>query len=171
AFTIAKATSVATVTCGAGPFAYTGSAQTPCSASVTGPGGLSLLLLVDYSNNVDAGTATASASYAESDNYLGSSDSKDFTISKAASSTVVTCPSSVTYDGSPQTPCSIHVSGAGALSADPAPIYSNNTNAGTASASYTFAGDANHDGSNDSESFTIEKAASTTLVTCPATVT
>jgi hypothetical protein len=171
AFTIAKATSVTTVTCGAGPFTYTGSAQTPCSASVTGPGGLSLLLSVGYSNNVNAGTATASASYAESDNYLGSSDSKNFTIGKAASSTVVTCPPSVTYDGSAQTPCSVHVSGAGGLSLDPAPVYNNNTNAGTASASYAYAGDANHDGSSDSKNFTIDKAASATLVTCPASVT
>jgi len=171
AFTIAKATSVTTVTCGAGPFTYTGSAQTPCSASVTGPGGLALLLSVGYSNNVNAGTATASASYAESDNYLGSSDSKNFTIGKAASSTVVTCPPSVTYDGSAQTPCSGHVSGAGGLSLDPAPVYNNNTNAGTASASYTYAGDANHDGSSDSKNFTIDKAASATLVTCPASVT
>ena len=91
AFTIGKAASVTTVTCGAGPFAYTGSAQTPCSASVTGPGGLSLLLSVTYSNNVDAGTATASASYTESSNYLGSSDSKNFTIDKASSTTAMTC--------------------------------------------------------------------------------
>ena len=171
AFTIAKAASVTTVTCGAGPFTYTGSAQTPCSASVTGPGGLALLLSVGYSNNVNAGTATASASYAESDNYLGSSDSKDFTIGKAASSTVVTCPPSVTYDGSPQTPCTVAVTGAGGLSLTPTASYNNNTDAGTASASYSYAGDANHTDSSDSKNFTIDKAASTTLVTCPATVT
>ena len=171
AFTIAKATSVTTVTCGAGPFTYTGSAQTPCSASVTGPGRLSLLLTVDYSNNVDAGTATGSASYAESDNYLGSSDSKDFTIDKAPSHTVVTCPGSVTYDGSAQTPCSAHVAGAGGLNLTPTPSYSNNVGAGTATASYTYGGDANHTSSSDSKNFTIDKASSTTVVTCPASVT
>ena len=84
---------------------------------------------------------------------------------------MVTCPASVTYDGSPQTPCTVAVTGAGGLSLTPTAIYSNNTNAGTASASYTYAGDANHDGSSDSKNFTIDKAASTTLVTCPATVT
>ena len=172
AFTIGKAASVTTITCGAGPFAYTGSAQTPCSASVTGPGGLSLLLSVTYSNNVDAGTATASASYTESSNYLGSSDSKNFTIDKASSMTAVTCAAGpFTFNGSPQTPCSVHVSGAGGLTLDPAPVYSNNTNAGTASASYSYLGDANHDPSSDSKNFTIDKAASATLVTCPATVT
>src|SRR5687767_15457242 len=36
----------------------------------------------------------------------------------------------------------------------------------TASASFTFAGDTNHNGSNDSENFSIDKAGSTTTVTC-----
>jgi hypothetical protein len=42
--------------------------------------------------------------------------------------------------------------------------YANNTN-GTATASYTFAGDDNHTGSNDSQDFSIGKASSTTVVT------
>ena len=46
--------------------------------------------------------------------------------------------------------------------------YSNNTNAGTATASASYAGDANHEASNDTETFTIDKAASTTTVTCAA---
>ena len=33
----------------------------------------------------------------------------------------------------------------------PDPVYSDNTNAGTATASYTYAGDDNHTGSSDSE--------------------
>ena len=37
--------------------------------------------------------------------------------------------------------------------------YTNNTNAGTATASYTYAGDANHTGSTDAKTFTIDKAA------------
>ena len=48
--------------------------------------------------------------------------------------------------------------------------YSNNTNAGTATAKATYAGDTNHTGSNDSKNFTIAKATSTTTVTCPASV-
>ena len=71
----------------------------------------------------------------------------------------MTCPASVTYDGSAQTPCSVAVTGAGGLSLTPAPNYTHNTNAGTATASYTYAGDANHDGSSDSKDFTIDKAA------------
>jgi hypothetical protein len=47
----------------------------------------------------------------------------------------------------------------------PTADYANNTNAGTATASYTFAGDDNHTGSNDSQDFSIGKASSTTVVT------
>jgi MBG domain (YGX type)/Galactose oxidase, central domain len=162
--TIAKAATVTTVTCGAGPFTYNGNPHTPCSASVTGPG-LNESLAVNYTDNVNAGTATASASYAESANYLGSNDSKNFTIEKAASVTSVTCPASVTYNGAAQTPCTAEVIGVGGLNQVLTVSYTNNINAGTATASASFAGDANHNGSSDSKNFTIEKASSTTTVT------
>jgi hypothetical protein len=48
--------------------------------SVTGPNGLNLAPTANYANNIDAGTATASYTYAGDDNYLGSADSEDFTI-------------------------------------------------------------------------------------------
>ena len=57
------------------------------------------------------------------------------------------------------------MSGAGSLNSHPDAVYSNNTNAGTPSASYTYAGDDNHTGSSDSKTFAIDKAASTTAVT------
>ena len=41
---------------------------------------------------------------------------------------------------------------------NPTPSYSSNTNAGTATAFYTYTGDANHTGSSDSENFTIDRA-------------
>ena len=71
-------------------------------------------------------------------------------VSQATSSTVVTCPASVVYDGTAQTPCTVSVTGAGGLNLSPTPIYTLNTNVGTATADYTFAGDANHTGSSDS---------------------
>ena len=40
----------------------------------------------------------------------------------------------------------------------PTPDYTNNTNAGTANAAYTYAGDDNHTGGNDNKDFTIDKA-------------
>src|SRR5207249_7560551 len=60
---------------------------------------------------------------------------------------------------------------AGGLSLTPTPAYTDNTTVGTATASYTFAGDANHDGSTSSATFTIGKAGSTTSVSCPTTAT
>ena len=156
-FTIDKAPSVTTVSCEAGPFVYTGSAFTPCTASVTGAGGLSQTLSVSYSNNTNAGTATASASYGGDANHLGSSDSKNFTIDKAPSATTVSCPASVTYTGSAQTPCSANVTGAGGLSQTLTVSYTNNVNPGTntATAIASYGGDANHLGSSDSENFSI----------------
>ncbi|TMD13659.1 MAG: choice-of-anchor D domain-containing protein, partial [Chloroflexi bacterium] len=168
--TIAQASSTTTVTCPSS-VTYTGSPLTPCTASVSGAGGLSQTLTVSYSNNTNTGTATASASFAGDTNHQGSSDSKTFTIAKASSTTTVTCPSSVTYSASPQTPCTASVSGAGGLSQALTVSYSNNTNAGTATASASFAGDANHEGSSDTKTFTIAKASSTTTVSCPASVT
>jgi hypothetical protein len=49
------------------------------------------------------------------------------------------------------------------LNLTPTADYANNTNAGTATAS--FVGDDNHTGSNDSQDFSIGKASSTTVVT------
>ena len=83
-FRIAKATTTTTLTCGVGPFTYDGSAQTPCEATVKGFN-LNAPVTVDYENNVNAGTATASASYAGAANYEpSSSGQKSFTIEKRA---------------------------------------------------------------------------------------
>src|SRR5207249_1320576 len=111
-----------------------------------------------YSNNTNAGTATASYTYAGDTNHTSSSDSKNFTIGQASSTTTVTCPAGpFTYNGSAQTPCSATVTGAGGLSLTPTPTSSNNTNAGTATATYTSAGHTNHTSSSDSKNFTIGK--------------
>src|SRR6185436_12969242 len=109
-------------------------------------------------------------------NHTGSSDSKNFTINKAGSTTTVTCSDSI-YDGTPQADCSASVSGAGSLSQSLTVSYAGRgttvyagpgapTNAGDYTGSASFAGDANHTGSSDSKNFTINKAGSTTTVTC-----
>ena len=73
--------------------------------TVTGAGGLNLTPTADYADNTDAGTATASYTFAGDANHTGSSDSKTFTIGKAASSTTVTIVGGpFTYTGSPHTP-------------------------------------------------------------------
>ncbi|MET3542612.1 hypothetical protein ABID22_003342, partial [Pontibacter aydingkolensis] len=125
-FTIGKAPSVTTVTITGATFTYTGSAITPATVSVTGAGGLDITPDAAYSNNTNAGTATASFSYAETANHLASSDSKTFTIGKAATTTVVTLAEGpFTYTGSAITPATVSVTGAGGLDITPDAAYSN----------------------------------------------
>jgi hypothetical protein len=165
-FTISKAATTTVVTINGGPFTYTGAAQTPATVSVTGAGGLNLTPTATYANNIDAGTATASYTYAETANYLSSSDSKTFEIGKAATTTVVTIVGGpFTYTGAAQTPATVSVTGAGGLNLTPTATYANNIDAGTATASYTYAETANYLSSSDSKTFEIGKAATTTVVT------
>src|SRR5437867_978823 len=166
--TIAPASSTTAVSCPAGPYTYTGAAQMPCSAVVTGAS-LSLTPTPSYANNTDAGTATASYTFAGDANHTGSSDSKTFTIGPASSTTTVSCPATAqTYAGAPLNPCTASYSGAGGLSGSLTPTYSDNINVGTATARASFTGDANHTGSSATGSFTIGQAPSTVTVTCTA---
>ncbi|AKQ46904.1 hypothetical protein TH63_16720 [Rufibacter radiotolerans] len=165
-FSIGKAATTTTVAIAAGPFTFTGSAITPASVKVTGAGGLDLSPNANYANNINAGTASASYSYAEDNNYFASTDSKDFTIGKAATTTTVTLAAGpFTYTGSAITPASVSVTGIGGLNLTPAAVYEDNINAGTATASYSYAGNSNYEASSDSKTFTISKAISTTTVT------
>ena len=141
---------------------YTGS---PLAATATtNQAGLTVNLTYDGAAQAptNAGSYTVTG-IINDDNYTGSA-SGTLVIGKAASITTVTVPAGpYTYTGSAHTRASVTVTGAGGLSLTPTAGYANNTNAGTATASYTFAGDANHTGSNDSENFTIgRKAASVT---------
>jgi hypothetical protein len=125
--------------------------------SVVLPGALS------YSSGgapIDAGEYTATCSYAGNGYYGPASNSAAITIAPAASSTAVTC-SDTTYTGTAQQPCTSAVTGAGGLNTAAPVIYSNNVSAGTASASSTYAGDANHYGSSGSANFTIAPATPT----------
>jgi len=164
--TIDKADSSTTATCPPGSYTYNGSAQTPCTVTVIGAGGLDLTPDPDYANNTNAGTATASYSYPGDANHKPSSDSDTFTIGKADSITTVTCPAGpYTYTGSAHEPCSVSVIGAGSLDLTTDPDYAGNTNAGEATASYTYAGDGNHKPSSDSKHFTIDRATPTVSAT------
>ena len=166
-FTIGKANTTTTVTCTGAPFTYTGNPITPCSASVSGPGLSNESVPVTYTDNTNAGTASAKATYAGTANLEGSTDTKTFEIGKANTTTTVTCTGApFTYTSNPITPCSASVSGPG-LSNESAPVtYTDNINAGTASAKATYAGTANLEGSTDTKTFEIGKANTTTTVTC-----
>src|SRR3989442_7398507 len=83
-------------------------------------------------------------------NHDGSSDSKPFGITKASSTTVVSCPANEVYTGAAQEPCTVAVTGA-SLSLTPAASYSDNTNIATAPASYILARAAHLDRSSDSK--------------------
>jgi len=146
---------------------YTGLPQTPCTASVTGTG-LSQTLVVRYfRDNTDAGVVVAKARFAGNQTYRPSQAFQRFVITKATSTTTVTC-KPTTYTGSPLTPCWAKITGAGWLRLFRTPTYKKNINAGvlTASASYKYRGDRNHTGSMATTKFTIAKATSTTTVTC-----
>ncbi len=84
--TLQPATTATTLNC-PGSVTYNAGSQNPCSATVTGPGGLSQSLTVIYSNNTNVGTATATASFAGNANYAGSSGSATFAISQASTAT------------------------------------------------------------------------------------
>ena len=163
--TINKASSSTTINCPTN-VTYTGSPQTPCTATATGAGGLNVSVTVVYGNNTNAGTATADATYGGDANHNSSVATQvTFTIDKASSSTTINCPTNVTYDGSPQTPCSATATGAGGLNVSVTVVYGNNTNAGTATADATYAGDANHNGSTATQvTFTIDKRTLTAAI-------
>ncbi|WP_128397011.1 YDG domain-containing protein [Botryobacter ruber] len=119
---------------------------------------LSSLLDLDASfTNAPGGTANWR--FAGNGNYNADNGSVGITIGKAASVTTVTITGApFTYTGSEIEPATVSVTGAGGvvLSTPPA-AYADNVNAGTATASYSFTGDANHTGSSDSQAFTISK--------------
>jgi hypothetical protein len=85
-YSISKASSTTTVICPATVIA-TGSPLTPCTAGATGAGGLNDGLPVEYTNNVNVGTAMASASYAGDQNHLPSAGSVTFVITGLTGST------------------------------------------------------------------------------------
>src|SRR5207248_2743502 len=69
----------------------------PCTASVTGTGGLNQSVSVTYTNNVNAGTATANAAFGGDANHEGSSGSATFTITKATPVITWSNPADIVY--------------------------------------------------------------------------
>ena len=169
---IAKALSTTVVTFEAGPYVYRGTAFT-ATAVVTSVGGLNQPVAVVYSgdctNVTVANGCTATATYDGDQNHNGSTDSKSVTITKASSTTVVTFEAGpYVYRGTAFTATAV-VTGVGGLNQPVAVVYSgdctNVTVANGCTATATFDGDQNHDGSTDSKSVTIAKANATCTVT------
>jgi hypothetical protein len=182
-----KAGSMTTVDCSGTPFTYSGSAQgcTASWATMSADTGGGPVTPVTYSGRnattygplttapTNAGDYAASATFGGDANHTGSSDSKDFSINKAGSTTSVACTGSpFTYSGSaqgctaswatmsadtgggPVTP----VTYSGRNATTYGPLTTAPTNAGDYAASATFGGDANHTGSSSSVNFSINKA-------------
>ena len=174
AFVINQASTTTTVTCTGGPFTYTGAPITPCTAAVTGPGVLNLAPAVTYANNTAAGLASASASFAGDANYIGSSDTKTFTIGKATPTLVVTN-SPVIYDGA-QHPAAIAVNGPGGtvpgtlsnIAYDLSPDAPTNAGTYAVTADFTPVDLANFSTRTDAfaGNLVIQPAATTTTITC-----
>lgn len=151
------------------PATYTGTSQ---PAVVTAGAVAGVVSDIKYDGlsiePTDVGTYVVTADFLPTDtaNYSSLSDSPagNFVINKANTTTTVTCSPSVVYTGVAQTPCTVSVTGAG-LSLTPSPIYSNNINAGTATASFSYPGNTNYNVSTDSKTFDISKADATVNVT------
>ncbi|HEY3369298.1 MAG TPA: MBG domain-containing protein, partial [Prolixibacteraceae bacterium] len=130
------------------------------TGSATGIGGVNLnagLSLGDTFTDYPGGTANWT--FTGGTNYNNQNGSVAILVGKAATETIVTIADGpFIYLGSAQTPATVSVTGAGGLNLTPAATYANNTNAGTATAGYSYAGDANHTGSSDSKTFEISKA-------------
>jgi hypothetical protein len=112
-------------------------------------------------SGVNADTYTIEAAYNAGTGFNASNNSTQspaptLTVGKANTTTTVSCPTSpVTYTGNPIEPCSASVSGPGLTNQSVPVTYTDNTNAGTANASASYAGDANHTGSSGSANFAI----------------
>ena len=161
-FTIGQAATTTTVTCTAGPFTYNGLAHEPCSASVTGAGGLNQSLTVTYVNNTNAGTATASAAYAGTANYEGSDGSTHFTITKADATCLVFGYSGV-YDAALHG-ASGSCTGVGGEDAGTLVLGATYKNVPGGNAHWAFTGNGNYDDENGDVAITITKADATCLV-------
>jgi predicted extracellular nuclease len=166
-FTINQATATISVSGYTG--VYDGNAH-GATGSATGVSGEDLTSLLNPGASfTDVPGGTAHWTFSGNTNYAPAAGDAPIAIGKASSTTAVTCPLSETYTAAALTPCTVAVTGA-SLSLTPAANYANNTNAGTATASYTYTGDLNHEGSSDSKNFEINRANATISVT-PYSVT
>ena len=167
---VAAASSTTTMDCPAS-VTFTGEALEPCTGSVTGVGGLDEAVSVGYTGNVDAGTATATASYGGDANHAPSSGTASFGITAVPRrARPSACPATVTYTGDALQPARPPRPAQAASTSRLAVDYTANVDAGTATATASFAGDANHTSSGGTATFGITRASSTVSLSCPAEV-
>ncbi|MEK7422800.1 MAG: Ig-like domain-containing protein, partial [Actinomycetota bacterium] len=113
----------------------------------------------DAGEDVGSYATHATATGAALVNYDVTYNDGALTITPAATTTVVTCPTSVMYTSAAHNVCTANVTGSGGLNQAVTPVsHTNHTNVGTANASATYAGDANHTGSTGTASFAVTPA-------------
>ncbi len=121
----------------------------PHSATVSCSGGglASNISTGGSPTQTNAGTYAVTANCpAAAPNYNASAGvaAGNFIITKAGSSTSISCPASVSYTGAPLTPCTALVTRVANANTTTPITYGNNTNPGTATANATYPGDVNH---------------------------
>jgi len=156
---------------------YDGQAHT-ATGTATGvestPANLSSLFTLSGTTHTETGIYNGDAwTFSGNNNYNPANGTINDAISMAGSTMTVDCTAGApyTYTGSPLTPCTAVAAGAGNLSVQLTPIYSNNINAGTASVTADYTGDANHSASTGGGSFVIGKATPTITWANPASIT
>lgn len=167
-FTIDRAPSEIGMSC-YGSVSYTGSPVSGCfDAYALGVGGLREPVQIVFTNNVDAGvnTASATATWDGGLNHTGSTGTQTFSINPVGSTVTIQCPTSVGYTGSPLEPCSAQAEGVG-MTKELTVTYTGNVQLGTARASATYDGDRNHYPSSASANFTVVPGPSTVSILCP----
>jgi hypothetical protein len=101
-FVIDKANSYVNTDCNTTPAVYTGLPLTPCTGIISGAGIITGSLTWNYTNNIDVGTASVTATYAGDPNHTGSFATDSFQITPAASTvTLVVTNSPIAYNGLP----------------------------------------------------------------------
>ncbi len=151
------ATTSATATLTSGGAAVSGKLVTVSLGSVTRSGTTDAdgKVTVSLPLSAGAGTYPLTASFLGDASTTPASESKPFTITTAGSTVVITCPATVIYTGSAQTPCTARATAPDGLN-QPLPVtYSANTGPGTATASAEFFGDAAHAPSTATKTFGI----------------
>ncbi|HEY5329305.1 MAG TPA: MBG domain-containing protein [Acidobacteriaceae bacterium] len=150
----------ATVTAGSYSGNYDGSAHAPSACASSYAGVTCANSITSVGPVAGSGTVAPVVSIVTgaSADYAITPTSGSWSITSATSTTTVTCPASATYNGTPQTPCTATVTGAGGLSQSVSVSYTANVNVGAVQASASFAGDANHTGSSNTAGFNITPA-------------
>ena len=175
----ASVTLHATVSPASGPAVSTGTVTftvngVPVTSGTVSGGAASATLSLSA---FGAGQYTIAAVYNAGSGFLGSnnggqSPAPKLTIGQASSTVTIDCSAGApyTYTGSAQTPCTAKASGVGMtdVSLTGSLLYSDNTNAGTAGASVSWAGDANHTGNNASTTFSIGQRTLQVTASSPA---